>query len=209
MTARESFEVATRFFFGDTKARLKLVDAEVTRRFDMFGRDEIFFGVSIKPRRVDFDLFHQGKDAENCYGPFRDKRLRDPDGDLAFPWAGPDRLIWEGWLDRGQRGGSPDLVLRADIYVGERDVFGIGFSDNVVFRKQVYVRALLDPLGKEPLHLELHTNENFQGDKDQAPGGTRMDEVSGGWQFDVEGDDFRARFRIELEEVSDSPPEIA
>ena len=34
-----------------------------------------------------------------------------------------------------------DMVLRADVYVGERDTFGIGFSDNVIFRKQFYLRA--------------------------------------------------------------------
>jgi hypothetical protein len=34
------------------------------------------------------------------------------------------------------------LVLRTDFYVGERDLFGIGFSDNVVFYKQYYVRAI-------------------------------------------------------------------
>lgn len=36
------------------------------------------------------------------------------------------------------------MVLRVDFYVRERDLFGVGFSDNIVFRKQYYVRALLD-----------------------------------------------------------------
>ena len=36
----------------------------------------MFFGMSIKPRRVDFDLFHQSAEAENCYGPFRTRRFR-------------------------------------------------------------------------------------------------------------------------------------
>ena len=37
----------------------------------------MFFGVSIKPRRVDFDLFHQSAEAENCYGPFRTADFTD------------------------------------------------------------------------------------------------------------------------------------
>ena len=38
--------------------------------------------------------------------------------------------------------GLKDLVFRLDFYVGERDLFGIGFSDNVVFRKQYYLRTV-------------------------------------------------------------------
>jgi hypothetical protein len=45
-----------------------------------------------------------------------------------------------------------------DIYVGERDLLGMGFSDNVIFRKQYYVRALLD---QQPLKLYLHADERF------------------------------------------------
>ncbi|SEO08250.1 PGAP1-like protein [Nitrosospira multiformis] len=70
VTARESFEVATRFFFGNVRARLRLVKAKILRGQDFFGKSEFFFGVSIKPRRVDFELFHQSPEAENCYGPF-------------------------------------------------------------------------------------------------------------------------------------------
>jgi hypothetical protein len=145
VTSRESFEVAMRFFFGDRKARLRLLDAEVTRGLDVFGKSELFFGVSIKPRGVDFDLFHQTAEAENCYGPFRSRRLDD---DPAFSWAGPDRLIWEGWLDSRARAAvddrAPDLVMRLDVYVEERDSFGLGFSDNIIFRKQYYVQAVMD-----------------------------------------------------------------
>src|SRR6266542_3298280 len=86
VTARESFEVARRFFFGNVYARLNLIDAEIKRGFDRVGKSEIFFGVSIKPRRVDFDLFHQSAEAENTYGPFNTKDLSD--ADPAFGWAG-------------------------------------------------------------------------------------------------------------------------
>ena len=49
------------------------------------------------------------------------------------------------------------MVLRMDIYVGERDTYGVGFSDNVIFRKQYYVRVALD----KPLTLFRHTGEQF------------------------------------------------
>ena len=32
--------------------------------------------------------------------------------------------------------------MRLEFYVGERDLFGIGFSDNVIFRKQYYIRVV-------------------------------------------------------------------
>ena len=53
--------------------------AKVKRGQDLFGKSEFFFGVSIKPRRVDFDLFHQSAEAENCYGPFSTDDLTDTD----------------------------------------------------------------------------------------------------------------------------------
>ena len=60
----------------------------------------MFFGMSVKPRRVDFDLFHQSAEAENCYGPFRNADLSDELNEKGlFGWAGPDRLIYEGWFD--------------------------------------------------------------------------------------------------------------
>jgi pimeloyl-ACP methyl ester carboxylesterase len=47
VTARESFEVARRFLFGNVYVRLNLLDAEIKRGFDRFGKSEIFVGVSI------------------------------------------------------------------------------------------------------------------------------------------------------------------
>ena len=75
---------------GDVQARLSLIDADVKRGLDRFGKSEIFFGVSIKPRRVDFELFHQSAEAENCYGPFHTHDFSDDlNGEPA--WRGPDR----------------------------------------------------------------------------------------------------------------------
>jgi len=210
ITSRESFEVATRFLFGNVRSRLRLVNGKITRGKDWFGKSEFFLGVSIKPRGVDFELFHQSKEAENCYGPFSevdplDKNVDFRDKDIAFPWADHNKLIWEGYLDtrRILEDDSiidKDMVLRLDFYVGERDLLGIGFSDNLIFRKQYYIRALIE---KRPLELYLHTTEGFdQPDSEQKPKEkTKMIQVNDGWEFDVQGTGFEGTFRIEIDSV--------
>ena len=132
VTSREAYEIATRFFFGNVRARLRLLSANVKRGGDWFGKSEYFFGVAIKPRHVDFELFHQSPEAENCYGPFRTTDLAD--SKVEFHWADPARrLIWEGYLDTSklrpdpERGNVTDMVLRLDVYVGERDTYGSAF----------------------------------------------------------------------------------
>lgn len=192
VTSREAFEIATRFFFGNVRARLRLVDAKVTRGLDRFGKSELFFGVSIKPRKVDFELFHQSRTAENCYGPFSRADLSDETP--AFDWAGPGRLIWEGWLDTSQVT-TGDLVLRLEIYVSERDLLGIGFSDNIVFQKQYYVRALLD---QQP-QLYLHPDEEFAKPGFKPNAASKMRAVNAGWDFEVGGTGFQATLRIEVD----------
>jgi len=197
VTSREAFEIATRFFFGNLRVQLNLVTAKVKRGHDFFGKSEFFFGVSIKPRRVDFDLFHQSAEAENCYGPFSKDDLSDPDP--AFGWADApngNRLIWEGWLDATATE-TDDIVIRLDVYVGERDLYGIGFSDNVIFRKQYYVRAVFDDIANLKLReLLLHTGENFS-DPTQA---TRMRQIDPAdatrWEFAIDGTGFGATFGL-------------
>jgi hypothetical protein len=200
VTARESFEVARRFFSGNVYARLTLVEAKIKRGFDRFGKSEFFFGVSIKPRKVDFDLFHQSAEAENTYGPFHSKQLDD--ADAAFGWAGDERLIWEGWLDTnaGKAEPSDDLVLRLDVYVSERDSFGIGFSDNVIFHRQLYVRALL----ADPVRLELHDDESFDAGDAPSSTGTEMERTDAGWTFDVRDPAFDATFGVEVFNVPET-----
>lgn len=207
VTSREAYEIATRFFFGNVRATLRLVNAEVKRGLDRIGRSELFLGVSIKARNIDFDLFHQSRDAENCYGPFRQQDFSDED--IAFPWAGPSRLIWEGWLDtsKGAQEGTGvaseaearDLVLRLAFYVGERDLLGVGFSDNVIFSKQYYARALWKP----ELQLYLHTSEEFAEPEFVPTQDQQMLAADGGWEFKVEGTGFSATLRIEIEKVAD------
>jgi hypothetical protein len=216
VTSREAFEVATRFFFGNIKVRLNLLSAEITRGQDLFGKSEFFFGVSIKPRAVDFELFHQSAEAENCYGPFSKADLSDKTKDgVAFNWADGDkgnRLIWEGWLDTSavtlgtdNKPRTNDIVMRLDVYLGERDLFGIGFSDNVVFRKQYYTRAVFDDVRDlaSLRELVLHTGEDFS---DNAPAETRqpMERLAaGGWQFKIKGTGFLATFGIQFDRIPD------
>ena len=214
VTSREAFEVATRFFFGNVRARLRLLSAKITRGQDLFGKSEFFFGVSIKPRRVDFELFHQSAEAEDCYGPFHNADLSD--GNVAFPWLQESpqqtaeerdarRAIWCGYLDTRPILDDPtiadarkDMVLRLDFYVGERDTFGLGFSDNVIYRKQYYVRALLTG---SPLKLYRHTDENFVRPDFVPVAEDAMRPHDGGWAFDVEGTGFKATLLLELETI--------
>ncbi len=227
VTSREAFEIVMRFFHGTHRVRLWLDEAEILRGRDWFGRSEFYLGFSIKPRFVDFDLVHQSVEAENCYGPFREPDLSDgppplaeelakplaEPGDRTTGWAGPDRLVWEGWVDAGAKpaAGGEGLVFRLDMYVGERDSHGTGFSDNVVFRKQYYVRAFLDPLT-----LVIHTGEEYlrPGDQinrqellaiakpgaDQAVQAPVATGVDGEWTFQAAGTGFRATLRLAIED---------
>jgi hypothetical protein len=214
ITSREAFEVSTRFFHGDVYVRLNLLDAKVTRGFDFFGKSELFFGMSIKPRRIDFELFNQSKEAENCYGPFRTADFSDTlKTESGMAWAGPDRLIWEGWLDtrRIAPGAGPsapgrgrDMVMRLDFYVGERDSYGVGFSDNVIFRQQYYVRAVAGA-GKdlsssfEGLQVYLYEDENFT----RTTNAVKLRKGEKGWTFRIEGSGFKAKLGVVFERVAD------
>lgn len=202
MTARESFEVATRFFFGDTWVKLKLLKGHVSRGKDLFGDSEFFLGVTIKPRGVDFELFHQSPEAENCYGPFTTVDFTDETP--AFGWAGADKLVWEGWLDTRKIvdavSAPKNLVLRIDVYVGERDLLGLGFSDNVVFRKQYYARAVLEP----ELKLYFYPDERFAQEGFQDEGEFAMTRRGGGWTFPVNGTGFEGVFQVEFGAVPET-----
>jgi hypothetical protein len=92
---------------------------------------------------------------------------------------------------------TKDMVMRLDFYVGERDLFGIGFSDNLIFRKHYYVRAILSP----NLRLYLHTGEEFALDEFQPSTEQEMRIVADGWEFDVVGTGFEGTFRIEIEQI--------
>jgi len=241
VTSREAYEIAMRFFHGTHRVRLWLDDAEVLRGMDAFGRSELFFGIRIKPREVDFELFHQSAEAENCYGPFRDPRLTEGQLDLATElskplaasgdettgWAGPSRLVWEGWVDRrAVPENGHGLVFRLDVYVGERDTFGIGFSDNTVFNKQYYVQVLL---GEDPARLLVHTGEQNLGRHNSASPDQLMQlagqenspvqlaaprsparDAAWEWTFNVGGTGFRGVLRLGVDGVEETgvEPEV-
>ncbi|WP_179276075.1 esterase/lipase family protein [Rhodococcus sp. 06-235-1A] len=229
VTCRESYEIAMRFLHGSHHIQLWLDEANIERGQDCFGKSEFYFGVTIKPRYVDFELFHQSPEAENCYGPFDrpdllggppdlkselEKSLGDA-GDHTTGWAGPKRLVWEGWVDQDDKP-DPDalgLVFRLDVYVGERDSYGVGFSDNVIFRKQYYVQVF--PRADGPA-VFVHTGERFLGSNDPqseaelelladntANGVQQLARSDAGdWTFDVgrTGSGFSGKFRIAIEE---------
>ncbi|RYP88666.1 alpha/beta hydrolase [Nocardioides guangzhouensis] len=242
VTSREAYEISMRFLNGTHRVRLWLDEAEISRGKDWFGKSEFYFGASIKPRGLDFELFHQSAEAENCYGPFRrvdladgpydlakalTKPLSDPGDDTTW-WAGPDRLIWDGWIDERDvlDPSHPDMVFRLDLYVGERDSRGFGFSDNVIFRKQYYVQAFPG----SPIQVFVHTNEELLGpraDRSVAVARTRaagadstdfngvVTESGGpspavqraaasdtGWRFQVAGTGFTATLRVGIERIS-------
>ncbi len=167
--------------------------------------------MSMKPRRVDFDLFHQSAEAENCYGPFRTGDFSDDvEAKGGFGWAGPDRLVWEGWFDTAriwpagvQRIGAAEAPatwsMRLDFYVGERDLLGVGFSDNVIFRKQYYIRAVAGGQKSltatlDNLELYLYADEDFS----DTANATKLEPANGQWPFAIEGTGFKGRLGISV-----------
>ena len=217
ITSREAFEIATRFFFGNVRVRLRLLQGKITRGKDFFGKSEFFIGVSIKPRGVDFELFHQSKEAENCYGPFIESDPTDGNVDfrekpdkIAFSWADANKhkecqkIMWQGYLDTTKC--KKDMVLRLEFYVSERDVYGLGFSDTIIFHEQYYVRVLL-PNAQQPQPLVyLHSDEqfaapNFQYSNQHKP----MEKINGGWKFEIGNTEwgFKGTFAIDVDTIPD------
>ena len=230
VTSREAFEIAMRFFHGSHRARLFLDEATVRRGQDRLGKSEFYFGVSIKARDVDFALFHQSSEAQNCYGPFSDDALsegppyltellqrsyRDSEDEGTTGWLDEHRLIWEGWIDeRAVRNpDQPDMVFRFDVFVGERDSYGVGFSDNVVFRKQYYAQVIPQEEGPR---LLVHTGEEYLRESPEdclaaakpwdpgttAPEVTEAKRSDDGYRFEVGGTGFSATLRVEIDRLA-------
>ena len=130
------------------------------------------------------------------------------DEKVAFPWADGNngrKVIWEGYLNtipilEDKSITTKDMVIRLDFYVGERDTLGVGFSDNVIFRKQYYIRALL-PTATQTVALYLHTGEEFADSAFDISTLPPLENAEGGWKFDVHGTGFDGTFLIELEQV--------
>jgi hypothetical protein len=94
--------------------------------------------------------------------------------------------------------------MRVDVYVGERDLFGIGFSDNVVFRKQFYVQAAMQPR----LKLYWYPDERFAEKGFQLSEANEMVSDESGWRFPVSGTGFEGALRIELDEIPPIGPPV-
>jgi hypothetical protein len=99
-------------------------------------------------------------------------------------------MLWEGWLDSGAApADADDLVMRLETYVGERDLFGIGFSDNLIYHGHCYVQAKIDP----KLRLAKHISEAFPD-----AGLPLKQNAEQEWLLPIEGDGFKATFAIGL-----------
>ncbi len=187
ITSREAYEIATRFFFGDRLVRLFFLGGEIRKRtelFSRFNRPEYYFGVSLKPRGLDYDLFYQSKEAENCYGPYSDAHLNGLKG----------KPLLEAFLDTKQslteRG---EVVFRLTFYLGERDLSIGGFSDDVIVHRPLYLRALGST---ENFKLQYYDNTLVDDDWKDCEGSGNH------WEFPLDNPYFRnGRFAIEMESV--------
>jgi len=238
VTSREAFEITMRFLHGTHRVALRLQEAKITQGGDWGPfRNEFYLGVSVKPRGVDFSLFEQSMEGQNCYGPFNSDELDGGDDlrealeqpltewDYRKPyWAGPGRLLWEGWIDASNlfKDASNGAVFRLDVFVGEDDPGG--FSDKVIFRKQLFVQIFP---GKDPT-LFVHAGEQYLDPKEypdvasveavaqdpSADGLTlpvqKASKCSGagegtknGWDFVVNGTGFTGTFHVEIEGAGD------
>ena len=95
--------------------------------------------------------------------------------------------------------GLKDLVFRLDFYVGERDLFGIGFSDNVVFRKQYYLRTV----ASVPPELYLLTMRGSWTTARPPHRPRPLPRTEQGWTFDVGGTGFKGTFQVEIDNLPD------
>ncbi|MCP5501042.1 MAG: alpha/beta hydrolase [Leptospiraceae bacterium] len=140
--SREMYEIVSRFFFGNYRISIKYLGGMIKKSSDFFGQSEYFFGLNVKPRGVDFELFHQSKEAENCYGPFLDEHLSRVN--LEGKDFGDGNLVYAGFFDSKKiRSDKEEIVFRLTFHITERDVFGQGFSDEVILHKQYYIQISL------------------------------------------------------------------
>lgn len=240
VTSREAYEIAMRFLHGTHHIALRLQQAKITQGGDWgpFNRNEFYLGVSVKPRGVDFNLFQQSMEAQNCYGPFDSTTLDEGDDvrdaltrpltdwDYQKPyWAGAGRLLWDGWIDAANlfNDASNGAIFRLDVFVGEDDPGG--FSDKVIFRKQLFAQVFP---GEEPT-LFVHSGEQYL-DPTQYPDLASVEAVAqepssegltvavqkaspcpgvadgtrSGWDFVANGTGFTGTFHVEITGSSQS-----
>jgi hypothetical protein len=79
--------------------------------------------------------------------------------------------------------------MRLETYVGERDLFGIGFSDNLIYHGHCYIRATLEG----ELKLAKYIGEDPKGRGEPL---AQTDDQT--WLLPIEGDGFKATYGIQL-----------
>ncbi|HEY0866631.1 MAG TPA: alpha/beta fold hydrolase [Fimbriimonas sp.] len=158
ITSREAFELATRFFFGNVQVTVRCLRAHIHDRRRGFlevvkgaldGVPEYYLGFSLKPRDIDFFLHYQKEDSENCFGPYSKADISQEEFVRDRHDPSKNGVIFEGFLnsalgkfDTGRKnaGELKNMVVRFDIYVGERDSFLLGHSDQKIVDAQSYIR---------------------------------------------------------------------
>ena len=102
--------------------RLRLMDAQISKGGDFFGKSEFFIGVSLKPRGVDFDLFHQSKRGRELLRAVQQPEARRHEGDVRLDRRGARRADAVRGLARlravadregGPRHAARDVLRRA------------------------------------------------------------------------------------------------
>jgi hypothetical protein len=82
-------------------------------------------------------------------------------------------------------------------------MFGVGFSDNVIFRKQYYLRAVSESEGASGVFAKpkiyLYRDENFA----DTANADELKHEGGQWAFKVEGTGFEATLGFTLQMVAD------
>lgn len=192
VTSREAYEIANRFFFGDRLVRLYFLDGQVNKRSEWFSRlnkPEYYFGVSVKPRGVDFELFHQSEEAENCAGPFNDQNLSK---------LKDQSLLLETFLDT-QRSFSRanEMGFQLMFYIGERDLGVLGYSDDIILHRPIYINAVRTGAKNDEFKLQY-----FDDTTDDNAGWQDCELLDDGrWAFPLTNPYFQGRFAIEVKEI--------
>ncbi len=108
----------------------------------------------------------------------------------------------ELWLDRSQiTRDTGDLVVRLELYVSERDSFGVRFSDDVILHRQLFVRV--EPPGTGTLQDGIggiSWSENPRLSAGETLGKPATPRGDGGrtWKLSIDFADFAATFAIEM-----------
>ncbi|MCC7477453.1 alpha/beta hydrolase [bacterium] len=144
-TSRESYEVATRFFFGTHDISVRLKAGGVIANFDR--NSQYYLGASIKVRGVDFFLHQMDRESKNCIVLFEPGRESDWLGLEAGQRARlkQEILLWEGSLDMTRALSSGQMVFRFDFNLYGEDkpsllnplrLLSLKHSDQIVAQEQ-------------------------------------------------------------------------